>query len=207
MVTRVKIKDLTTIITQKVGTPVNQSMIADTLGVTRQTISNRIKNDSELTVSELLKLQEHFGIQLIGSAGDDSVQIYFYQDVFASCGDGNIVFSEDRVLVSISKMLIKNFASHKQYSLINASGNSMSPFINTGDKLIIEHKTGDSQINDDKIYIFCYKNEFFVKRLSKNIDELIVKSDNEDYRTRIIKDCELDNVSIIGEVVGIIRKV
>ena len=43
--------------------------------------------------------------------------------------------------------------------------------------------------------------------LSKNIDELIVKSDNEDYRTRVIKDEDLNSVNIVGEVVGIIRNV
>lgn len=202
-----KIKDLTLLVTRKVGLPVNQSMIADILGVTRQTISNRIKNDSELTVSELVKIEEHFDINLRNSCDDDMVQIDYYRDVFASCGDGNILFSEDKIQVSISKMFIKNYSPNKQYSLINASGNSMSPFINTGDKLIIEHKAPDSQVNDDKIYVFCYKNEFFVKRLSKNIDELIVKSDNEDYRTRVIKDEDLNNVFVIGEVVGIIREV
>ena len=43
--------------------------------------------------------------------------------------------------------------------------------------------------------------------LSKNIDELMVKSDNEDYRPRVIKDEDLNNVTIIGEVVGIIRAI
>lgn len=202
-----KVKDLTGLITQKTGYPVNQSMIADILGVTRQTISNRIKTDSELTVAELVKIEEKFRIDLLGNSGNDSIQMFYYQDVFASCGDGNIIFSEDKVPISISKLFINNFSSNKQYSLINASGNSMSPFINTGDKLIIEHKNGSEQINDDRIYVFCYKNEFFVKRLSKNIDELIVKSDNSDYRTRVIKDEDLNDVNVIGEVVGIIRSV
>lgn len=202
-----KIKDLTTLITRKAGIPVNQSMIAEVLGVTRQTISNRIKTNSELTVSELNKLEERFCVDLLSSAGSDSVKIDYYQDVFASCGDGNIIFSEDKTQVSVSRLFINNFSSKKKYSIINASGNSMSPFINTGDKLIIEHKQGNEQVNDDKIYVFCYKNEFFVKRLSKNIDELIVKSDNEDYRPRVIKDEDLNNVTIIGEVVGLIRSV
>ncbi len=202
-----KVKDLTGLITQKTGYPVNQSMIADILGVTRQTISNRIKTDSELTVAELIKIEDKFKIDLLGNNGSDSIQMFYYQDVFASCGDGNIIFSEDKIPISISKLFISNFSSNKQYSLINASGNSMSPFINTGDKLIIEHKSGNEQINDDRIYVFCYKNEFFVKRLSKNIDELIVKSDNSDYRTRVIRDEDLNDVNVIGEVVGIIRSV
>ncbi len=202
-----KIKDLTTLVTQKAGFPVNQSMIADILGVTRQTISNRIKTNSELTVTELTKIEKRFNISLLDSSGSDSLQIFYYRDVFASCGGGNIVFSEDKVPVCVSKMFIGNFSSSKKYSMINASGNSMSPFINSGDKLIIEHKLGNEQVIDDKVYVFCYKNEIFVKRLSKNIDELIVKSDNEDYRSRVIKDEDLNNVNIIGEVVGVIRAV
>lgn len=201
-----KIADLTALATKKTGTTVNQSLIAEILGVTRQTISNRVKNDSELTVSELIKVEEYFNIQLLGNPELEAVQMPYYQDVFASCGSGNIVFSEDKISVGISKQLIKNYSSKKQYSMINASGDSMSPFINTGDKLIVEHKD-EQQISDNKIYAFCFKNDFFVKRLSKNIDELIIKSDNSDYKTKVIKNEDLNSVHIIGEIVGIIREV
>ena len=51
----------------------------------------------------------------------------------------------------------------------------MSPTIENHDKLIVEHWNGE-QIQDNKIYVFCYNNEFFVKRLSKNIDEIIEES-------------------------------
>ena len=202
-----KIQDLINIVTQKSGLAVNQSMIAEILGVTRQTISNRIKNDSELTVSELVKVEDRFNVKILGTSQDDLIHVPYYQDVFDSCGNGNYVFSEYKIPVSISKTFLKSFSQKKQYSMINASGDSMSPFINAGDKLIIEHKLGNSAISDNKIYVFCYKNDVFVKRLSKNIDELIVKSDNEEYRSRVIKDEDLNNVTVIGEVVGIIRAV
>ena len=51
-----KLKNLTALLTNALGSPVNQSMLAQSLGITRQTISNRVKNDSELTVSELAKI-------------------------------------------------------------------------------------------------------------------------------------------------------
>ena len=50
----------------------------------------------------------------------------------------------------------------------------MAPTIDNGDKLIVEHWNG-TQIQDNKIYVFCFNNEFFVKRLSKNLDEIIIK--------------------------------
>ena len=82
----------------------------------------------------------------------------------------------------------------------------MSPFIEDDDKLIIEHSDGE-QIIDNKIYVFCYKNEFFVKRLAKNVDELIVKSDNSAYAQRIISNNELEEVVVLGRVVGVVRTV
>ena len=73
-----KLKNLTTLLTNTLGTPVNQSMLALSLGITRQTISNRIKNDSELTVSELSKIEKYFNVNLIhkakGLSSDEIIQ-------------------------------------------------------------------------------------------------------------------------------------
>ena len=88
--------------------------------------------------------------------------------------------------------------------MINATGNSMSPTIEHGDKLIVEHWSGD-QIQDNKIYVFCYNGEFFVKRLSKNIDEIIVKSDNPEYRVRTIDKKSFSDLILVGKIVGIIK--
>ena len=88
--------------------------------------------------------------------------------------------------------------------MINATGNSMSPTIENGDKLIVEHWNGD-QIQDNKIYVFCYNNEFFVKRLSKNIDEIIIKSDNPEYRVRTISSKSFSDLILVGKIVAIIK--
>ena len=88
--------------------------------------------------------------------------------------------------------------------MINATGNSMSPTIENGDKLIVEHWNGD-QIQDNKIYVFCYNNEFFVKRLSKNIDEIIIKSDNPEYRVRTIPSKSLSDLILIGKIVATVK--
>ena len=80
----------------------------------------------------------------------------------------------------------------------------MAPTIDSGDKLVVEHWTGD-QIQDNKIYVFCFNNEFFVKRLSKNLDEIIIKSDNSDYRTRTISGDTISELTLIGKIVGVIK--
>ena len=202
-----KLDELLELISTKTGSVVNQSMLANGLGITRQTVSNRIKNDSQVTVSELKRLEEFFKINLFNDDNNNEenlIHVDYYQDVFASCGAGSIVFSEDKIRIPLSSLLINGFSKQKKYSMINATGNSMSPTIDSGDKLIVEHWNG-TQIQDNKIYVFCFNNEFFVKRLSKNLDEIIIKSDNPEYRIRTISGSTVNDLTLVGKIVGIIK--
>jgi len=201
-----KLDELLSIISANIGEPVNQSMLAECLGITRQTVSNRIKNESEVTVSELQKAEEYFKIKLLNSINNEYEVAYidYYTDVFASCGNGSIIFSSEKNKLPVATNMIKGYSKNKLYSIINASGNSMSPTIENGDKLIVEHWNGD-QIQDNKIYVFCYNNEFFVKRLSKNIDEIIIKSDNPEYRVRTIPQKSLSDLILIGKIVSTVK--
>ena len=204
-----KLEELITIISQKSGNFINQSMLAESLGITRQTVSNRLKNDSQVTVSELKRIEEFFNVPLLNTfenVSDEITQIDYYSDVFASCGNGNIVFSEEKTKLSISTSLINGFSRQKNYSIINASGNSMAPIIDNGDKLIVEHWNGN-QIQDNKIYVFCFNNEFFVKRLCKNLDEIIIKSENPEYRTKTIGGATINELIPIGKIVGVIKSI
>lgn len=201
-----KLDELLSILSKRVGIAVNQSMLADALGITRQTISNRIKNESEVTVSELKKVEEFFNISMFGEMPDDITYIDYYTDVFASCGDGSIVFSSEKNKLPISTSMINGYSKNKLYSMINATGNSMAPTIDNGDKLIVEHWSGN-QIQDNKIYVFCYNGEFFVKRLSKNLDEIIIKSDNPEYRVRTIGGKSIMDLILIGKIVATIKQV
>jgi len=201
-----KLEELIAFISSGTGTLINQSMLAECLGITRQTVSNRIKNESEVTVTELQKAEQYFNVKLLTTENLNCELTYidYYNDVFASCGDGSIVFSSEKTKLPVPVSIISGYSKNKLYSMINATGNSMSPTIENGDKLIVEHWNGN-QIQDNKIYVFCYNNEFFVKRLSKNIDEIIIKSDNPEYRVRTIPCESLNDLILIGKIVATIK--
>ena len=201
-----KLDELINLISERTGVNISQAQLADALCITRQTVNTRIKNGSQVTVSEIKKVEEFFNIKLFeeNQTPENIAFIDYYSDVFASCGEGCIVFSEEKTKLAISTLLINGFARGKKYSMITASGDSMAPTIENGDKLIVEHWT-ESQIQDNKIYVFCFNNEFFVKRLSKNLDEIIIKSDNPEYKTKTMNGSTINELHIIGKIVGIIK--
>ena len=79
----------------------------------------------------------------------------------------------------------------------------MSPTIEDDDKLIVKQWVG-GQIIDDRVYIFKYKKELFIKRLVKNVDQIICLSENPRFEDRVITD--LQNFEIAGEIVGLFRE-
>lgn len=137
---------------------------------------------------------------------EEKIPVDYYPDVFGSCGNGKFVLSTQKEVIDVPKKLFQHFSSVKKYSVINAVGDSMSPTIYDKDKLIVEHWDGE-QIKDNQVYVFAYNNEIFVKRLVKNVDEIVITSDNPNpiYRPRFIEKDDMNNVLIIGQIIGLFR--
>ena len=196
--------ELLDILHNETGFKVSQQMIANVLNVRQGAISNRITRKSHLTLEELKIIEKHYGFDLIGGGNSDNfAELNYYSDVFASCGTGAVVFEETSEKLSVPTSLIKNYSKSNQYSVINARGDSMQPFLQDRDKLIVEHYHGE-QIIDNCIYVFRYANELFVKRLVKNITQIVIKSDNPLYEPIKITDKDTD-FEIIGQIVGLMR--
>ena len=186
---------------------VSQQMIADALNVAQASISGRIKRNSTFALDELIKIEQSMGLPAGSLSGiqsnDNCIDLDYFSDVWASCGTGAVVFEETSEKLSVPTSLIQNYSKTNRYSVINSRGDSMTPFIQDRDKLIVEHWNG-GQIIDNCIYVFRYANELFVKRLVKNITQIIIKSDNPLYEPIKITDKDQD-FEVIGQIVGLMR--
>ena len=189
---------------------VDISEIAKIIGKPARTLYTRGQRDTEFKQSEINQIEEFYKVNLSKSdtSNNNSVTLDYYPDVFGSCGTGYFVSSEQKEQIQVPvNALFKSLSKGKKYSVINAKGNSMSPYIESGDRLIIEH-LDNQPIIDNHVYIFCYDNDLYIKRLYKNIDEIIAKSDNPDpiFKVKSIPKTQWNNLQLIGEIVGLMRE-
>lgn len=188
-------------------TKVSQESIANALGLKQTTISGRASRNSDFSLDELIMLERALALPIGSVSGiqsnDNCIDLDYFSDVWASCGTGAVVFEEASEKLSVPTSLIQNYSKSNKYSVINARGDSMQPFLQDRDKLIVEHWNG-GQIIDNCIYVFRYANELFVKRLVKNITQIVIKSDNPLYEPIKITDKDQD-FEVIGQIVGLMR--
>lgn len=179
----------------------SQRAFARALDVSAAYIGQVETEASYLSEKVYRNIIEKFG-HLANDNSEDCISLDYFPEVFGSCGTGVFVPSEQKEKISLSKESISNYSVSAQYSVINAIGDSMTPYIHNMDKLIVKHWEGE-QIKDNSVYVFRYLDEIFVKRLSKNIDQIVIKSDNPIYDTRKIPVSK--DFQIIGQIVGLLR--
>jgi phage repressor protein C with HTH and peptisase S24 domain len=190
-------------------TKISQKTIANVLEIGASAISNKVARDNDFSLEELIKIEQAMGLPMGSLSGVSSsdITLDYYPDVFGSCGTGCMVFSEAKEKLAVTKDIITNYSASNQYSIIVARGRSNEPTIMNEDKLVVEH-VKDNAIIDNQLYVFSYEGQIYVKRLIKNIDELVIISDNPDkevYRTQYVTKNNINNVNIIGKIVGLIR--
>lgn len=186
---------------------ISQAEIARVLNASAVAINKRIIRNSEIKLSELELLEKHYNVSLLNKkTNTDDIDGIYYPDVFGSCGSGTFVLSETKEPIRIPQSCFNvPISKFKKYSVINAIGNSMEPYIHDRDKLIVQHTENGEQIKDNRIYVFCYHNEIFVKRLCKNVNQLIIESDNKIYDSIKLYKEEMNDIMIIGQIVGLMR--
>lgn len=183
---------------------VTNRLISSIWGMDETAYSRKKKTGTDIKQKNIEQIEKRFGVQIsTNNYISDSISLDFYPDVFGSCGEGCMVFDETSEKISVTKDVITNYSPSNQYSIISARGSSMSPVINDDDKLVIQHNLNE-QIIDDTVYLFRYNDELFIKRLVKNVDQIVCISENPRFQDRIIEPKE-DNFSIIGKVVGLFR--
>lgn len=162
--------------------------ICSIIGMAEESYSRKKKACTDIKPADIKKIEQKYNITLFDNNLTSTITIQ------ASCGSGVINADIDYLQLD----------NKQKYIYCFANGDSMETEIHSGDLLIIKVQDYIDKQND--IYCFTYENEQYVKRISRNLDQLIISSDNKKYDEFKLLGQETDKVRVIGRVVAVIRR-
>ena len=207
------ISDLQIYLTKLINRNITQVEIAKALEKTKANISLRIKNKSELTESEIRKIESFFNIsvseEVSNSKFNDDIIEIDHIHINPKCGVGTEVYTTPYIEpFRISRSSITTYlkcTAPENLKMFQASGDSMSSIIEDGDMLLVDIGRKDPSISG--IYIFTANDLYKCKRLNMTLDgRLEVKSDNKKYSDEIIGPDSGIEIKIIGRVLNNLSK-
>ena len=151
------------------------------------------------------QLAKEIGYELVDEPDqweEGYVQVPRYE-ISASAGGGTLVHSElivDVMTFQSDWLKVCLGLSPDHAAVIGVSGNSMEPFLNDGDLILID--TGVNKVVNNDIYVIQYDDSLLIKRIQRNMDgTVIVKSDNPHYESEIFIGEMAQRLRVIGRLV------
>jgi phage repressor protein C with HTH and peptisase S24 domain len=96
-------------------------------------------------------------------------------------------------------MQTKCVTSKKNLKVLEVRGESMTPYLQDGDSVLIDMGQGD--IQDNQIYAIWYGDELRIKRLSKRFDGgILIRSDNPAYQDEVLSQEEARHITVLGKL-------
>lgn len=195
-----RIKEIYKILKEKTNNKVTQNDIAQAIGTSRANVSKLISKNSFINDEKIKLIEEFFSIKLTVQC--EFKEIYYFPDELAKIQNNKIVFSDKKIKFYLPKTFL-NFTEKSNYIMFNANDKSMYPTIMEGDSIIIDTTCND--IESNKVYAFIYDETIYIRRLLKNITEIIIEADNRAYSKQKIAKEDINKIYLIGRVVNVIK--
>ncbi|MEW6188031.1 MAG: transcriptional repressor LexA [Thermodesulfobacteriota bacterium] len=100
--------------------------------------------------------------------------------------------------------LPEDWARGREVFLLRVQGDSMSPYILSGDQVIIRRQ---ERLSPGAVGVFRVDGEITLKRFFQEQGRVVLKGENPDFPPLIFKGRELAAVTILGQVIGVYRAV
>ena len=190
-----KYSKLISILKEKLGSVPKQIELCKILSLKPPALSARAQRDSDFSDDEIKKISDFYSIDINTL---EYINVNYYPDEFLSCDDGKLKYSENHITYKVPSEFFRNIDKKTNYLMFHTKENSMSSLIDLGDLVILENDK-NKKIYNGSLYVFTYKNRIYLKRLSVNINQVVVQSQNKDFLTQYI-DSE-NSIDLIGEVI------
>lgn len=93
----------------------------------------------------------------------------------------------------------KQVSQKENLRIVDVLGDSMNDYLHDGDFVLID--LGQTEIQDNNVYVITYGNELRVKRLSKRFDGgLFIRSDNKNFPEELLSAEQAKSIKVVGKV-------
>jgi repressor LexA len=100
--------------------------------------------------------------------------------------------------------LPETWARGEEVFLLRVRGDSMSPYILTGDQVIVRRQ---DQLPQGAVGVFRIGEEITLKRFYREKDKVVLKGEHPEFPPLILKGRDLTAMSILGKVIGVYRPI
>lgn len=186
-----QIKEVQERLRQIKNTNITQGDIARAIGTTRANVSQLFAKNSNLSDDKIEKIERHFETKLAHNDTKGLVRIPLYSDISLQEADEYIVVSD--ILNTSPKSLLA----------IIVNSDSMAPYIKKGDFAVFDRNFRG--IEDGRIFLIRFEENFFIKRILNNLNSIILKSDNKDYTDITINSFKADRIEVLARFHSLLR--
>jgi len=128
-------------------------------------------------------------------------------EVKVCCGPGNIypdeVIWQEIGAWPIEKKVLMGYSwqvGDGGYHIITSEGDSMEPFVYSGNKILI----ADIRPNNGDIGIFLYKGKMLLRGVIFEKDGIRLHASNKDYDDIFVPNDDLDDLCLLGKMLGVV---
>jgi hypothetical protein len=172
--------------------------VAEKLGYARSTATTwRSKG---LTSAVKLKFAT-LNVNKVIKPCNNKVELRYYDEVTASAGYGSENYNANFIPIAVSKDFLEKVLNvpFKKYDIIKIFGDSMEPFAQSGDNVIVDL---EAEIKNGDIIVANINGDVYMKKFLRDSvhKEIKLTSLNSFYQDIILNGKEIDELKIIGKV-------
>ena len=132
---------------------------------------------------------------------NNKVELRYYDEVTASAGYGSENYNANFIPIAVSKDFLEKVLNvpFKKYDIIKIFGDSMEPFAQSGDNVIVDL---EAEIKNGDIIVANINGDVYMKKFLRDSvhKEIKLTSLNSFYQDIILNGKEIDELKIIGKV-------
>lgn len=181
---------------------ITQAELANRLGVEQATVSLYESNKRAITIEMLMKIAKALGVDVKYFFSDEEPELITLRkpQKYIPVYDTNVIAGNNSFPDNLEPIKFIPIETIDADCAFIAHGHSMEPEIHDGDIVLVK-QVPVSDIRNGEIIVSIYMNNFFVKRIYKTDNQIILIGDNEEYAPILIEYPEW--FTIVGKVVEI----